>query len=137
MSADGQRHYIRPGALVTRFGNPLMQRLGAAPTLAVRGRKSGAWRTTPVMPLKVDEVTYLISPRGETDWVRNLRAAGEGELRRFTRTRAFRAAEIPPENRARFVEAYKQRWARTGPLKNQFDELPDPRDHPVFRLTFG
>jgi len=136
MTADGTRRYIRPGSLVTRVGNPLMKMLGFAPTLAVRGRKSGAWRTTPVMPLKMDNVTYLVSPRGETDWVRNLRAAGEGELRRFTRTRAFRAAEIPRADRARFVEAYKRRWARAGPIKQQFDKLPDPTDHPVFQLSF-
>ena len=136
MTADGTRRYIRPGSLATRVGNPLMKRLGFAPTLAVRGRKSGAWRTTPVMPLKMDNVTYLVSPRGETDWARNLRAAGEGELRRFTRTRAFRAAEISRGDRARFVEAYKRRWARAGPIKQQFDKLPDPADHPVFRLTF-
>lgn len=136
MSPDGQRRYIRPSALVTGFGNPLMQRLGAAPTLVVRGRKSGARRTTPVMPLAVDKVTYLVSPRGETDWVRNLRAAGEGELRRFWRTRSFEATEVSPANRARFVDAYVRRWARIGPLKAQFAELPDPRDHPVFRLTF-
>ncbi|MBA2272500.1 MAG: nitroreductase family deazaflavin-dependent oxidoreductase [Actinobacteria bacterium] len=136
MTADGTRRYIRPGSLVTRVGNPLMKMLGFAPTLAVRGRKSGAWRTTPVMPLKMGKVTYLVSPRGETDWVRNLRAAGEGELRRFTRPRAFRAAEVPPADRTRFVDAYKRRWARAGPIKQQFDKLPDPTDHPVFQLTF-
>lgn len=113
-----------------------MRRLGVAPTLAVRGRKSGAWRTTPVMPLKVEGELYLVSPRGETDWVRNLRAAGGGELRRFTRARAFRATELPASDRARFVEAYRRRWARAGPLKEQFEALPDPADHPVFRLTF-
>ncbi|MDQ3784162.1 MAG: nitroreductase family deazaflavin-dependent oxidoreductase [Actinomycetota bacterium] len=127
---------MRPGLWVTGLGNPVMKRLGFAPTFAVRGRKSGAWRTTPVMPLRVDGATYLVSPRGETDWVRNLRAAKEGELRRFSRTRPFRAAEVPPTDRARFVEAYKSRWARAGPLKAQFDKLPDPADHPVFRLTF-
>lgn len=136
MSADEPRRYIKPSHLVTGFGNPLMQRLGAVPTLAVRGRKSGAWRSTPVMPLRVDKVTYLVSPRGETEWVRNLRAAKEGELRRFARTRPFAAAEVPPEDRVRFVDAYKRRWARAGPLKAQFEELPDPTDHPVFQLSF-
>ena len=130
------RRYISPSRLVTGLGNPLMRKLGAAPTLAVRGRRSGAWRTTPVMPLKVGGGLYLVSPRGETDWVRNLRAAGGGELRRFSRARAFRATEVPASDRAGFVEAYKKRWARAGPLKGQFDALPAPADHPVFRLTF-
>lgn len=136
MSADETRRYLRPSLVVTGLGNPLIRALGAAPTLAVRGRKSGAWRTTPVMPLRVGGDTYLVSPRGETDWVRNLRTAGEGELRRFKRTRAFKAAEVPATDRGRFVDAYKRRWARAGPLKGQFDSLPDPADHPVFRLTF-
>lgn len=136
MSTGGARRYIRPGPLVTGLGNPVMKRLGFAPTLWVRGRKSGVWRSTPVMPLRVGRVTYLVSPRGDTEWTRNLRAAGEGELRRWSRTRSFRATEVRPTDRARFVEAYKRRWARVGPLKGQFDKLPDPIDHPVFRLTF-
>ena len=42
--------------------------------LAVRGRKSGEWRTVPVNLLKYNGERYLVAPRGHTQWVRNMRA---------------------------------------------------------------
>jgi deazaflavin-dependent oxidoreductase (nitroreductase family) len=57
--------------------------------LAVKGRKSGEWRTTPVNPLRVDGVRYLVAPRGNTQWVRNLRVVGTGELRVGAKTEPF------------------------------------------------
>src|SRR2546422_3196075 len=63
--------------------------------LAVRGRKTGAWRTAVVNLLEHDGGRYLVAPRGETDWVRNLRAARAGELRLGRRRDPFRAVEIP------------------------------------------
>ncbi len=48
--------------------------------LEVRGRSSGQPRRTPVNLLTLDGVRYLVAPRGETQWVRNLRASGEGRL---------------------------------------------------------
>ena len=62
--------------------------------LAVRGRTSGEWRTTPVNLLGHDGRRYLVAPRGETQWVRNLRAAGTGELRVGRRSEAFRGREL-------------------------------------------
>jgi len=47
----------------------------------VKGGASGQWRTTPVNLLSHDHHRYLVAPRGETQWVRNLRAVGTGELR--------------------------------------------------------
>src|SRR5262245_3944369 len=49
--------------------------------LAVRGLKSCAWRTVPVNLLVHEGERYLVAPRGETEWVRNIRAARGGELR--------------------------------------------------------
>jgi deazaflavin-dependent oxidoreductase (nitroreductase family) len=49
-------------------------------TLHVRGRTTGQWRSVPVNVLELDGEHYLVSARGETGWVRNLRAAGGGEL---------------------------------------------------------
>ena len=49
--------------------------------LYVRGRTSGEWRSTPVNVLPYHGQRYLVAPRGQTQWVRNLRAAGSGELR--------------------------------------------------------
>ena len=70
-------------------------RLGAVPTLAVRGRVSGEWRAVPVNVVEIEGQRHLVVPRGETQWVRNPRAAGRGELRWRSRAEAFRAIELP------------------------------------------
>jgi deazaflavin-dependent oxidoreductase (nitroreductase family) len=125
--------YLRPGFFVRRIANPLATLFGAATTLAVRGRRSGEWRTVPVQVLDVDGNRYLVGVRGETEWVRNMRAAGGGELRRRGKAEPVRATEVlDPDERARIVSAYRDRWGRQ--LKAQFDKLPDPADHPVFRI---
>jgi F420H(2)-dependent quinone reductase len=125
--------YLRPGFFIRRIANPLARLFGAATTLAVRRRRTGEWQTIPVNVLELDGDRYLMAVRGETEWVRNLRAAGGGELRRRGRTEAFRAEEIrEPDARARIIGAYLDRWGRQ--VKSEFDQLPDPADHPVFRI---
>jgi deazaflavin-dependent oxidoreductase (nitroreductase family) len=79
--------------------------------LAVRGRSSGEWRTTPVNLLVVDGVRYLVAPRGVTQWVRNLRAAGGGELRVGRRVEAFRADELDDDAKPVVLREYLRRWA--------------------------
>jgi deazaflavin-dependent oxidoreductase (nitroreductase family) len=125
--------YLRPGFFIRRIANPLVQLFGAATTLAVRGRRSGEWHTVPVNVLELDGDRYLVAPRGEAQWVRNLRAAGGGELRRRGKAELFRATEVEDvDAKARIVGAYLDRWGRQ--VKAQFEQLPDPADHPVFRI---
>jgi deazaflavin-dependent oxidoreductase (nitroreductase family) len=78
--------------------------------LAVKGRASGQWRTTPVNLLEVGGRRYLVSPRGETQWVRNLRAAGAGELRLGRRTERFGCRELADEEKVPVLRAYLRRW---------------------------
>src|SRR5215204_2367945 len=90
-----QRRYLEPSWVISRVVNPLLLWLGVVPTLWVRGRKTGRWRNVPVNVLELDGERYLVAPRGETDWVRNLRAAGSGQLQYGRRgTEAFRAVEV-------------------------------------------
>jgi deazaflavin-dependent oxidoreductase (nitroreductase family) len=126
------RPYLKPGWLVARVANPLLMRLGLMPILAVRGRTSGRWRTLPVNVLQVDGRRYLVAPRGETEWVRNLRAAGGGELRSRAGVERFRATEVPDDQKPPLIEAYLERWGSQ--VKDQFATLPDPADHPVFQI---
>jgi deazaflavin-dependent oxidoreductase (nitroreductase family) len=101
--------------------------------LAVRGRRSGVVHRVPLIPVEVDGVRYLVSPRGETDWVRNLRAAGEGELHaRKDGVHRFCATELPPAERTPIIAAYRKMAGRA--VSSFFEEMPDPADHPVFRL---
>jgi len=131
-----QRRYLKPNWLISRVANPLLMRFGAVPTLRVRGRSTGRWRSVPVNVLELDGERYLVAPRGETDWVRNLRAAGGGQLQYGRRPgEPFTAVEVPDEEKPRVIEAYLARWGRQ--VGSQFETLPDPSDHPVFRIESG
>ena len=125
------RPYVRSSFLMSRVVNPITLWLGGA-ALVVRGRRSGRPIRTPVPPFELEGTRYLVSGGGETHWVRNLRAAGEGEPRLRGRREPFRAVEVLGEKRDRVVVAYRDRM---GPRAAQFfAALPDPGDHPVFRI---
>jgi len=81
--------YRKSGFFNNRIVNPLMAALGLAPALTVRGRASGRRYTMPVLPLDYEGKRYLVAPRGNTHWARNLRAVGEGELRVGRKTTHF------------------------------------------------
>jgi hypothetical protein len=68
-------------------------------------------RTTPVNLLTVDDVRYLVAPRGQTQWVRNLRVAGGGELRVGRRVQRFTAVELADADKPPVLRAYLKRWA--------------------------
>jgi deazaflavin-dependent oxidoreductase (nitroreductase family) len=78
--------------------------------LRVRGRTSGEWRSTPVNVLTLQGKRYLVSPRGETHWVRNIRARNEGELIVGRRVEPFRAVEITEDARIPILREYLRRW---------------------------
>jgi deazaflavin-dependent oxidoreductase (nitroreductase family) len=115
---------------------PVMVALGLAPTLTVRGRTSGRRYRFPVLPLDVDGRRYVVAPRGNTQWARNLRARGEAELKMGGRTTRVSATEIPPAQRKPLVDAYVQRYGKKygGYVAREFAAMPDPADHPVFLL---
>ncbi len=100
-----QRRYLEPSWMISRVVNPLLRWLGVVPTLRVCGRKTGHWRNVPVNVLDLNGEHYLVAPRGETDWVRNLRAAGSGQLRYGRRsTETFRSVEVPDKEKPRVIE---------------------------------
>ena len=110
-------HYRAPGwftrnvfnravAFLTRHGVSVL----GSRVLAVKGRTSGAWRTTPVNVLDHDGHRYLVSARGEGQWVRNLRVAGTGELRVGNRTEVFRGRELSDQEKVPVLRAYLKRW---------------------------
>src|SRR3989442_1464784 len=126
--------YLKPPLVTRRLFNPLAMKfgIGGSVTLAVPGRRSGEPLQVPVIPVEYGGARYLVSTRGETDWVRNLRAAGKGELRSGGKTEVFRATEVPVEERPPILGAYRQKAGKT--VDAYFAKLPDPADHPVFRI---
>ncbi|MCH7699581.1 MAG: nitroreductase family deazaflavin-dependent oxidoreductase [Chloroflexi bacterium] len=141
--------YDRPGFITKSVGNVIVMLLtrlgisaGGANTLVVRGRNSGEPRSVPVNPLDYDGARYLVAPRGNTEWVRNLRAAGEGELRLGSKRKTVTAVEVGDEEKPPVLRAYLENWASA--TKGSFgvdekatdEELRDiAPDHPVFRIT--
>jgi len=142
--------YLAPGWLTRRVMNPAVARLTAwglplagSRVLAVRGRASGEWRTTPVNPLDLEGGRYLVAPRGHTQWVRNLRAARSGELRSGRRAEGFDAVELEDAEKLPVLREYLRRWAWEvgaffdGVGADASDEqlLAAAPKHPVFRLA--
>jgi hypothetical protein len=126
--------YRKPNAFARKVFNPLAMRFNISGTeaLAVRRRKSGGTQRVPLIRVEVGGHDYLVSPRGESDWVKNLRAAGEAELEGKDAKRRVRAVEIPVEERPPILEAYQAKAGRA--VASHFKALPDPADHPVFRV---
>src|SRR4051794_1725826 len=106
-------HYQRPDWFTQHVFNPAVATLTKAGisvmgsrVLEVRGRKTGTPRRTPVNLLPLDGLDYLVAPRGHTQWVRNLRAQGEGRLLLGRRAQRFGATEVPEEERPPILRAY-------------------------------
>jgi deazaflavin-dependent oxidoreductase (nitroreductase family) len=109
--------YVRPDWFTNHVFNPLvagLTRLGVSVLgsriLAVRGRKTGAWRTTPVNLLTHEGTRYLVAPRGVTQWVRNVRAGCDVELRRGRRREPVALTELSDEEKLPVLRAYLRRW---------------------------
>jgi deazaflavin-dependent oxidoreductase (nitroreductase family) len=115
-AAAAEPRYIKPQSATTLFNTVVVRltKMGVSVygsrVLYIKGRKSGEWRSTPVNPLTLDGNRYLVAPRGTTQWVRNLRAVGTGELRVGRRVEAFRATEIADDAKPAILRAYLKKW---------------------------
>lgn len=129
--------YLRPPWGARVVGNRMARIFarGVLSVLAVRGRRSGRWREVPVAVLEHEGQRYLVAAYGNTEWSRNLRAAGTARLTRRGRTEEFDAVEVPVEHRQPLLEAYLERFGRYPNVAPSFRALPDPADHPTYRIT--
>lgn len=149
MSATSRR-YIKPSAFTNRVVNPLMGWLArhgvglkGSAVLEVRGRKSGEPRTTPVNPLPLGGERYLLAPRGETEWVRNIRIAGRAALITRHGREEFAVAEMPDDQKTPIIRAYLRAWAwevgaffdGLSATSSDADVLAVAPGFPVFRIV--
>ena len=149
MTTGNEPRYVRPGRSTNVFNEAVagLTRAGisiwGSRILAVRGRKSGEWRTTPVNPLTLNGQRYLVAPRGETQWVRNMRAAGGGELRVGRRAEPFTATELADADKPPVLRAYLKRWKlEVGVFFDGVDaKAPEAKlleiapGYPIFRIS--
>ena len=148
---DEPVHYRKPGVMTRRLLNPfivIMMRLGVSVwgsrTLEVPGRSSGAPRRVPVNVLELDGKRYLVSARGEGQWVRNVRANG-GRLALLLgrRRQEIAAHELPDEEKSPVLRAYLRKWkmevgvffdgVTADSEENDFQRIAP--NHPVFVLA--
>ncbi|MER7182392.1 nitroreductase/quinone reductase family protein [Streptomyces hyaluromycini] len=117
--------------------------LAGSAELSVPGRKSGRMQRVPVNPHTYDGTQYLVSARGNSQWVRNMRVAGGGELRVGRKVREFTVVELPDAEKLPVLRTYLEKWGwevkQYFPgvtAKSSDDELVAAgADHPVFRVT--
>jgi deazaflavin-dependent oxidoreductase (nitroreductase family) len=143
-------HYQRPGWFTTNVFNRIiavLTRMGVSVygsrVLEVRGRRSGEWRQTPVNLMRFQGEDYLVAPRGQTQWVKNLRSGGQGRLRLGGRTQEFRAVELTDDEKPPLLRAYLKKWkfevgvffGGVGPESSDEELRRIAPDHPVFRLA--
>ena len=143
-------HFKRPGwftkNVFNRFVAFLTRRglsVAGSRVLEVRGRKSGEPRRTPVNPLTIDGDRYLVAPRGNTQWVRNLRAGGAGRLLVGRRGEDFSATEVPDAEKPPILRAYLRKWKwEVGAFFDGVDaDSPEEEvrriapAHPIFRIS--
>jgi deazaflavin-dependent oxidoreductase (nitroreductase family) len=139
----------RPGWFTAHVFNPLvalLTRMGislfGSRVLEVKGRSSGIPRRTPVNMLTLDGTRYLVAPRGDTQWARNLRASGEGRLLVGRRSEQFTAVEVADGEKPPVLRAYLKRWKfevgvffdGVGPDSSEAELRAAAPKHPVFRL---
>ena len=133
------QHVFNPAvAVLTRAGVSIW----GSRVLRVRGRKSGEWHSHPVNLLSYEGKEYLVAPRGLTQWVRNIRVAGGGELLLGNKVQPFKAVEMPDEAKVPILRAYLKRWAvevgiffqGVGADSSEEELRRIAPDHPVFRV---
>lgn len=128
------KKYLRPPFILSKVINPFVMAFGLITVLMVKGRKSGKWIKVPVIPVEYRNHTYLVAPRGETQWVRNLRKNTKGKLTKKRKTLSFTAVEISGNLQTEVVTYYQK---TVSGVKSQFIVLPNPKDHPTFKLEFS
>jgi hypothetical protein len=130
------RRYLKPPWMQRNVGNRLapLFRPSLVQKLSVPGRRSGRWHTVPIAVLDHIGERYLVSYRGESDWVLDLRASNSGRLIRRGQVEEISVVEVPVADRPPLIEAYTDRYGKMPTVGSTLRALPDPADHPTFRV---
>jgi hypothetical protein len=127
--------YLKPPWFTAKVFNKIAMATGVSgsETLTVTARTSGHEQKIPVITAEVDGIRYLVSTRGESQWVKNVRANPVVTLATKAGSGRFTAAELLVGDRPPVLQAYRLKAGKT--VDGYFAKLPDPADHPVFSLS--
>jgi len=127
--------YLKPPTRITKIFNKLAMHstLWDVHTLEVPRRNGIDPQRIPVIPLEYDDSLFVVSTRGESDWVKNVRAAGTVRLGQKGQFETYAATEVPAEERTGILAAYRKKAGRE--VNGYWKKLPGDPDHPTFRLT--
>jgi F420H(2)-dependent quinone reductase len=127
--------YLKPPWFTAKVFNRIAMATGisGSETLTVTKRGSGEPQHIPVVTVDVGGTRYLVSTRGESQWVKNVRANPRITLTGKSGDSTYLGHEIPIAERQPILTAYQHKAGRT--VDGYFRKLPDPADHPVFALT--
>jgi F420H(2)-dependent quinone reductase len=127
--------YLKPPWFTVKVFNRIAMATGVSnsETLSVTKRGSGEQQNIPVVTVEVGGIRYLVSTRGESQWVKNVRANPTVTLTTKSGAVTYVAREMPAPQRQPILTAYQHKAGRA--VDGYFRKLPDPADHPVFALT--
>ncbi|MBV9320812.1 MAG: nitroreductase family deazaflavin-dependent oxidoreductase [Mycobacterium sp.] len=127
--------YLKPPWFTVKVFNRIAMRIGISnsETLTVTKRSTAQPQHIPVITVDVGGTRYLVSTRGESEWVKNLRADPNITLSSKSGVTKYLARETPASERQPILAAYRQKAGKV--VEGYFRKLPDPSDHPVFALT--
>jgi uracil phosphoribosyltransferase len=123
--------YLKPPWFTRTVFNKIAMATGMSntETLTVTTRRSKQKQQVPVIPVEVSGTKYVVSTRGESEWVRNLRADPNATIG----STDYVAREIPEQDRQAILTAYREKAGRA--VEGYFQKLPREADHPVFVVT--
>ncbi|TDZ75897.1 hypothetical protein DE4585_02280 [Mycobacteroides salmoniphilum] len=125
--------YLKPPWFVRKVFNRVAMVANIGETLTITKRVSGEPQQIPVATVDVNGIKYLVSTRGESQWVKNIRANPQVTLTVKGASTAYTAIEVPVADRAPVIAAYKPKAGKV--VDGYFAQLPDDADHPTFALT--
>jgi deazaflavin-dependent oxidoreductase (nitroreductase family) len=140
--------YHKPSGLV-KLMNTFIGRLGAmglipgdTVQLQVKGRRSGQMRSNALTWVEHEGQRYLVAPRGNTEWVRNVQAAGGEAVLKRRKAEKVRLEEVPVEQRAPIIKAYNKKLGAITRREFGIDGDASIEEHakiadrhPVFRIV--
>jgi len=127
--------YLKPPLFVAKVFNKVAMAtgVGGSQTLTVMGRTTGQPQQIPVIPVEYEGAHYLVSTRGESQWVKNIRANPTVTVASRRESREHHASEVPPSASAPIISAYRAKAGKQ--VEGYWKKLPDGEDHPVFLLA--